>query len=128
LCEGQWEMAVLISHQDVQAAQKHITTLMSRIQSLWDAVVPLCDPKPSVPASLRSGVQEFVNILLRIMVRLRTVQALRPVKSTLAVSSVQDILLEETQALEAARTALQVRFEHGVYDTTHSAPGYFPRV
>jgi hypothetical protein len=80
--------------------------VLARVQSLWDAVIPLCDSKASIPSPFQSSVQGFFGILLRTVIRLRIVQALRPFRSSLAVTSVQDILLEESQALEAARTAL----------------------
>jgi hypothetical protein len=71
--------------------------------------MPLKDPTTPIPAPLQARVQEFFNILLRTVIRLRVVHALSIVKSIPAVTSVHDILVEESQALEATRTALQVR-------------------
>jgi hypothetical protein len=119
----QRQTAALTQCKDVRAARNQIITLLARVQSLWKAVAPLYGLTSPIPEPLQSGVQDFFNILLRTVVRLRIVQALHPVKTILAVASVQDILLEESQALEAARTVLQVQSYNTVLDFTHSALG-----
>jgi hypothetical protein len=74
----------------------------------------LYDPASAPPPRLHSSIQEFFNTLLRTVVRLRIVQALSAFKSILAVASVDDILSDESKALEAARTALQVRLDYSI--------------
>jgi hypothetical protein len=103
---------VLIPHKDAYATRDGLITLLTRTQSLWDTVMPLRDPTGSIPTSLDRTVQEFFAVLLRTVVRLRVVQALTYIKTLTAVASVNQVLLEESQALEAARTTLQVRWRH----------------
>jgi hypothetical protein len=98
----------LTADKNVRASQEDITTLLRGIQSLWNAVMPLCGPTGPVSAPLQAIVQEFFTVLLRTVLRLRVVQALSHVKAMAGVENVKAVLSEELQALETARTTLQV--------------------